>query len=323
MHPAPSENYNMSDFNVCQVAFERLSEWVTGIAKSGYVRRVEIISRMIRRSSRFAHRTRLALIQMDSKKKGLSQRSAASEVSDLEDEGALDIYRLRELLVIDSERFGLREQNKVDKLQRIYLAARRQFAEVGYDATTLRDVAKEARVALGTLSFYAESKSELVLLVFNATMPPVFAKCREEGQYKDSLLEALTAYFGPAFKAYSEEPGLFRVLLRENVFHTTSLHSREFHRLRSDTLRDLRKLIDQARENGEIRPYIDLDLTARTIFFLMFASVRIWISSGQPKADAGLTELKQMISLLLDGLRANTFERSHETSRKKRTRESI
>jgi AcrR family transcriptional regulator len=257
---------------------------------------------------------------MDTEKKVASPGSTDIEVAESEDNGALDIYRVRHLLGIDSERFGLREQNKVDKLQRIYLAARRQFAEVGYDATTLRDVAKEARVALGTLSSYAESKSELVLLVFNATMPPVFDKCREQGVYDGSLLDTLTDYLRPAYTAYAEEPGLFRVLLRENVFHTTSSHAREFHRIRAETLHDLRKLIDQARENGEIRPYMDADLTARTIFFLLFASVRIWISTDQPKVETGLTELKSMIALLLDGLRSNAVERAREAPRKARAK---
>ncbi|MBB5577333.1 MULTISPECIES: TetR/AcrR family transcriptional regulator [Rhizobium] len=224
----------------------------------------------------------------------------------IEDSDGLDIYRLRDLLGIDSERFGLREQNKVEKLERIFLAARRQFADVGYDATTLRDVAKEARVALGTLSSYAETKSELVLLVFNAGMPSLIAKCREEAKKEGNLLDALTGYFRPAYTAYAKEPGLFRVLLRENVFHTNSLHAREFHRVRGETLNDVKVMIVQARERGEIRPYMDATLSARTIFLLMFAAVRIWISTDQPDVEAGLSELKSMIALLLDGMRGAT-----------------
>lgn len=255
---------------------------------------------------------------MDNKKQIL-RRSDAVKAPVSADQAVLDIYRVRDLLGVDSERFGLREQNKVDKLERIFAAARRQFAEVGYDATTLRDIAKEARVALGTLNFYAESKSELVLLVFNTAMPKVLDKCREAGVYNGSLSDALIAFFRPAYTAYAEEPGLFRVLLRENVFHTHSPHAREFHRIRVETINDLRKLIDEARDNGEIRPYIDVELTARTIFFLMFAAVRIWISSDHPTADSGLTELKSMIALLLDGMRSDTVS-TRGTSGKGRRR---
>lgn len=231
-----------------------------------------------------------------------------SPVSENEDVG--DIYSILDMQGINPGRLGLRELNKVDKLRRIFLAARRQFAEVGYDATTLRDVAKEARVALGTLSFYAESKRELVLLVFNAIMPEIFERCRESGAYHGSLPDALAGYFRPAYTAYAQEAGLYRILLRENVFHTTSPHAREFHRLRDETIHDLRELLEQARHNGEIRAYIDIDLTARTIFFLLFAAVRLWICTDRPEVEAGLAELRSMIALLLDGMRSGPAERA-------------
>jgi AcrR family transcriptional regulator len=225
-----------------------------------------------------------------------------------------DVYRILDLQDVDSNKLGLREQNKIDKLQRIYMAARRQFGEVGYDSATLRDVAKEARVALGTLSFYAESKRELVLLVFNASMPAVIASCREAGAYKGSLSDALIAYFRPAYTAYAKEPELFRVLLRENVFHTTSSHAREFHRVREETMHDLRELLSLARQEGEIRPYIDVDLTARTIFFVMFAAVRLWICTDTPAVEAGLAELRSMVALLLDGMRADPVQLARTAS---------
>lgn len=257
---------------------------------------------------------------MNIKKDTLRKRQTEPEIRVPENDDARDIYSIRDMQGIAPAKFGLREQNKVDKLQRIFLTARRHFAEVGYEATTLRDVAKEARVALGTLSFYAESKRELVLLVFNATMPEVFERCRKAGVYKGSLPDALASYFRPAYTAYAKEPGLYRILLRENVFHTTSPHAREFHRLRNETIQDLRELLEQARSSGEIRPYIDIDLTARTIFFLLFAAVRLWICTDQPAVEAGLAELRGMIALLLDGMRNDAGERARTAPRAGRSR---
>jgi AcrR family transcriptional regulator len=256
-----------------------------------------------------------AIETMNSKRQSVQNRSTEGGEADSEAEFARDIYRILDLQGVESAKFGLREQNKVDKLRRIFSAARRQFAEVGYDATTLRDVAKEAHVALGTLSLYAESKRELVLLVFNATMPAVLEGCRKAGVYDGSLSDAVTAYFRPAYTAYAREPVLFRILLRENVFHTTSAHAREFHRLREETIQDLRNLLVQAREDGEIRPYIDIDLTARTIFYLLFTAVRLWICTDKPTVEAGLAELRSMIALLLDGMRSDGMERAAPRTR--------
>lgn len=239
---------------------------------------------------------------------GNSSNEGNTPLSENDDLG--DIYNILDMQGVNPDRLGLRELNKVEKLQRIFQAARRQFAQVGYDATTLRDVAKEARVALGTLNFYAESKRELVLLVFNSTMPDVFDHCRESGVYRGSLSDALAGYFRPAYAAYAKEPGLYRILLRENVFHINSPHAREFHRLRDKTIDDIRGLLEQARKNGEIRPYIDIDLTARTIFFLLFAAVRMWICTDRPEVETGLAELRSMVALLLDGMRSDPASRA-------------
>jgi AcrR family transcriptional regulator len=221
---------------------------------------------------------------------------------------ARDVYRIRDSQKGYSETLGLREQNKIDKLHRIYVAARRNFADVGYEATTLRDIAKEARVALGTLSFYAENKRELVLLIFNQTMPGIVENCQRAGIYEGSLVDAVIAYFRPVYAAYAKELDLFRTLLRENVFHTASPHAREFRRIRLGTIAHLRSLIFQARDSGEIRPHIDIDLTARTIFFLFFAAVRWWIFLDRPAVEPGLAELRSMIALLLDGMKSETAE---------------
>jgi len=244
---------------------------------------------------------------MNSRKSGAKQSRSGSRLAEKDD--ARDVYRIRDT-ADSSETLGLREQNKVDKLQRIYMAARRQFAGAGYDATTLRDIAKEARVALGTLGFYAENKRELVLLIFNQEMPPILERCRKAGVYRGSLVDSLVSFFRPAFASYAEEPDLYRTILRENVFHTTSPHAREFGRIRVQTIAYLKDLISEARDHGEIKPSIDIDLTARAVFFLMFSAVRWWISAEKPSVEAGMAELRSMIGLLLGGMKKEKAEQA-------------
>ncbi|MBV8923959.1 MAG: TetR/AcrR family transcriptional regulator [Bradyrhizobium sp.] len=221
----------------------------------------------------------------------------------VEPETTGDLYRIRGQWRSGADEVGLRERNKLEKVERITSAARRQFANKGYDGTTLRDIAKEAHVALGTLGFYAENKRDLVLLIFNETMPPILEKSKKAGVYEGSLVEALSKFFRPAFTAYAEKPDLHRTVLRENVFHSRSPHAREFHRIRTETIGLVRDLIQQARAAGEIRPYIDVELGARTVFFLFFAVVRWWLAAERPEVELGLTEFRSMCALLLDGMK--------------------
>src|SRR5579872_6734885 len=68
---------------------------------------------------------------------------------------------------------GLREQNKLEKRQRIREAARELFSKRGYDSATLRQIARRAHVGLGTLFNYAQDKRDLVFLVFNEELAAV------------------------------------------------------------------------------------------------------------------------------------------------------
>ena len=61
---------------------------------------------------------------------------------------------------------GLRERNKLEKIQRIKAAATKLFSEKGFDEATTRDIAKRAHVGKGTLFLYAKDKRDLVLLLY-------------------------------------------------------------------------------------------------------------------------------------------------------------
>ena len=98
---------------------------------------------------------------------------------------------------------GLRKRNKEDKLQRIREAAWALFSERGYEATTTRAVAERAQIGTGTLFLYAQSKSDLLFLVFRdqleqlcqqglATVPQ---KAQMIGKEDKTPLEIPTAAF--------------------------------------------------------------------------------------------------------------------------------
>jgi AcrR family transcriptional regulator len=57
---------------------------------------------------------------------------------------------------------GRRELNKIDKLRRITDAARLTFETRGYDDATIREIARRAKVALGTIFTYAADKRDFL-----------------------------------------------------------------------------------------------------------------------------------------------------------------
>ena len=63
---------------------------------------------------------------------------------------------------------SLRERSKARRRAAIERAATRLFAERGYEATTIADIAAEAEVAPRTVSLYFPSKADLALVYANA-----------------------------------------------------------------------------------------------------------------------------------------------------------
>jgi AcrR family transcriptional regulator len=77
---------------------------------------------------------------------------------------------------------------------RLYSTAMRLIAERGYEATTLRDIAKEAKVSVGLLYRYFPSK-QAVILAFYDELSADFARevaTMRPGRWRDRFLFALT-----------------------------------------------------------------------------------------------------------------------------------
>jgi AcrR family transcriptional regulator len=76
---------------------------------------------------------------------------------------------------------GLRERSRARRLDAIIRAAYRLFAERGYDATTIADIAEAAEVAPRTVAMYFPSKQDIALSRFSAAAESLTAALRERG----------------------------------------------------------------------------------------------------------------------------------------------
>ena len=113
---------------------------------------------------------------------------------------------------------GRRERNKRDKLERIIAAARELFDTHGVEAVTTQQIADKADIGTGTLFLYAKSKSELFLLVQNAS----YVEALEEGMAAvkniSDVAEALLAIIRPVVECNRTHVENGRTYLRELAF---------------------------------------------------------------------------------------------------------
>lgn len=109
---------------------------------------------------------------------------------------------------------GLRERKKEQTRQRIAAVALRLFAERGFDAVTVNEIAEAAEVSKATLFAYFPSKESLILGGVAGDDLAAIAAARPAGQ---SFLKALRDYFRALAAAAMPEAELGPLIARVRI----------------------------------------------------------------------------------------------------------
>lgn len=202
---------------------------------------------------------------------------------------------------------GLRERSKARRLGNIRRAARELFIEKGYDATTTRAIAKRAGVGLGTLFTYAADKRDLLFLIFNDELIELAAQAFAQSSSASALADRLIAVFHDFYAYFARQPNLARFLLRELTFYTHGPEAHRFQTHRDRIVAGVVAVVTRARADGIIAAVVDDKLAARAIFDIYSAEVRRWLADDQndPNIAHGLTVLRRVLQVLVDGLRSH------------------
>lgn len=154
------------------------------------------------------------------------------------------------------EPIGKREKTKVANRQAILIAAQRVFAQLGYEAATVRDIIRGTELASGTFYNYFKSKEE----VFEALADdgarrfrPILRMAREHARsFEDYLHSAFVAYF--------------RFIVEDNELEGRPIDERRPH-VRFDTpemmavYQEVRQSLEGAIAHGDA-PRVDADYLA-------------------------------------------------------------
>ena len=155
-------------------------------------------------------------------------------------------------------------------------AARAVFAERGYAAATLDEIAERAEFGKGTLYNYFEGgKEDLLFAVFDDTIGELEDLIHTVFREKDedrSLRDAFHTFVARHFELIREQQDLFLILVREAhlmAFSDNADHVQFFQEQHERLLGALTPVLEAAMEEGEIHA-----LPPQSVANLLLANVR-------------------------------------------------
>ncbi len=154
-----------------------------------------------------------------------------------------------------------RQRQKIERRDAILAAARKVFAQEGYEGATIADIAREAGVAAGTVYLYYQSKTDL----FAALNLQLFALINQALRLADAppdLIEGTRIRIEGVFHAAREHSDLVRL-----VFLNPDPRSEVAHRLKAadeERMGPLADLLRGGMEAGIVRKG-DANLLARVV----------------------------------------------------------
>ena len=194
---------------------------------------------------------------------------------------------------------GRAERNKRDKRARLLAAARELFRTKGFEQTTTSEIAERADVGKGTLFFHAQSKDELLVMVFQEDIGRTINRAFSTVP-KAALLDQAMHVFNAMLKQNQRELELARIFVRELAFVRGDHHGIDV--VMEAFFSRMSVLIEQAQRRGEIRASVDPALLAYNMFALHFSFLVVWLGTGLRTPDPSKPSMRQMLELQLLGL---------------------
>ncbi|MFL5827247.1 MAG: TetR/AcrR family transcriptional regulator [Thermoleophilaceae bacterium] len=184
--------------------------------------------------------------------------------------------------------------NGVDKRRLILDAAVRVFAQQGFHACRVSDVADEAGVAYGLVYHYFDSKEEILNTLFTERwqimLDAIVDIDRQEVPARDKLY--MVASF--IIDSYRYDPNLMKVIIVEVTRAANS-----FGRQHLDKIREAYDLIagivESARVDGSFKSDISSDFAAMCFYGAIEQLLSGWIFDLMPQQDEDYERAKGLV----------------------------
>jgi TetR/AcrR family fatty acid metabolism transcriptional regulator len=185
-----------------------------------------------------------------------------------------------------------------DKRDLILQAAVRVFAQKGYHACRVSDIAAEAGVAHGLLYHYFRSKEEVLEEIFRGAWSDLLAEIARIEELGEPALEQLRALSAFYLGSWLRAPDLIRVLVREVA------RSPEVGR-RVDEIGSvfvaIRRIVERGQRRGELRVDADARLATWVFYGALEEILTGWVLGQLPGDERDVTRAVDTVVEVIGG----------------------
>jgi AcrR family transcriptional regulator len=188
-------------------------------------------------------------------------------------------------------------ETKAATRRKILDAARRLFAENGFETTTTRDIARAADIATGTLFNYFPTKEAIVACLAGQAMDAALANDAPNNAGADTLEEALFALVAAGLRRMKPLRKHLPALLDTSLSPLATTPDDESTSLR---IRHLEAVADLAARHG----HAALSPTALQLYWTLYTGILVfWANDKSPKQEDTLALIDDSLDMFVGWLR--------------------
>lgn len=181
-----------------------------------------------------------------------------------------------------------RRQSKEATHARILEVARTHLLAHGFEKTGIREVARAAGVATGTVLLHFGDKRDLLHAALFEDLAAAWTAAGRAARSPSSLRGKLVAVAETFFGYYAERPALSRALLRESLFAESPWRER-FAAQVAEVHAFVVTLTGEAQQRGTLDAAVDAQVLGASFFSFYYFALLAWLQGGHP-APARLFE---------------------------------
>ncbi len=190
-----------------------------------------------------------------------------------------------------------RAASQEERRRQIIDAAVRTFAQKGYHACRVSDIAEDAGVAYGLVYHYFESKEALLEAIFRDTWGMMLHAIRAVEETESSPREQLRKTAAIVLRTWRDNPDLVRVLVRE-VTRSGEQMQREVGEI-ALAFEALQRIVERGQEQKVFRSDISPRLAAWIVYGALEEILTGWVMGTLVGEEADVAQAERAVVLIL------------------------